>query len=243
MQKYISHATPTPSPYGLAIPDSCVTCSLRNEGLFCSLPLPVLRDFDKLRASTVLPKNAVLFVEGEAPRGMYIVCQGEVKLSTTSLDRRPVILKLAHPAEILGLTACVSGLPYALTAETRTPCHMSFVRREEFLRFLRRHGQACLQAAKHLSARRRDASETVRGLALGHVANEKFAKFLLGLDEEGNNRLTLTMTHEEIGEVLGVSRETVTRAFTDFKRAKWIGVNGKVISIHDRKALERLLAA
>jgi len=241
MQKYISHAKPT--PYGLIIPDSCITCGLRNEQFFCSLPAAVLREFDNLRASTLLPKNAVLFVEGQIPRGMYMLCQGEVKLSTISQEGRSVVLKLARPGEVLGLSACVSGLPYALTAETHTPCHTNFINRRDFLRFLRRHGEACLQAAKHLSKRRMDAVKVIRNIGLGHHANEKFAQFLLSLDEESSNRLTLVMTHTEIAEVLNISRETVTRTITDFKRANWIAVNGRSVSIRNRKALQSLLAA
>jgi CRP/FNR family cyclic AMP-dependent transcriptional regulator len=232
-----------PTPYGLAIPDSCVTCRLRTESFFCSLPASVLREFEKLKASTLLPKGAVLFVEGQIPRGMFMLCQGEVKLSTTASDGRPVILKVALSGEILGLSSCVSGVPYIVTAEAHTPCQTSFVKRQDFLRFLQQHGEACLQAARQLSVEHKHAVGAIRTLGRDHQANEKFAKFLLTLDEEGTNRLTLTLTHSEISEVLGISRETVTRAFADFKSAKWIAVDGPSISICNREALQRLIAA
>ena len=241
MQKYINHATPT--PYGLAIPETCIACKLRDHRFFCSLPLPVLRDFNKLKASTLLPKSAVLFVEGQAPQGIYILCQGKVKLSTIDHRGNPVIVKFAHPGEVLGLTACVSGQPYALTAETHTACHTSFVKRQDFLRFLRQHGDACFQAARYAAGRHRDVVGAIQAIGHGHVANEKFAKFLLGLDENATNQVTITMTHKEIAETLGISRETVTRAFADFKSAGWIVVDGKIVTICKRTALQRLLAA
>jgi len=232
-----------PTPYGLTIPDSCVTCALRQQGFFCALPVSVLRDFEKLRASTLLPKNAVIFVEGGSPRGMYMLCEGTVKLSTTTLNGKSMILKLASAGEILGLSACLSGLPYALTAQTHTPCHISFLPRREFLRFLRLHGEACLQAAKFVSERRIDAVNAIRNMSVLHHANERFAQFLLSLDKNGSNEVTVTMTHEEIAEVLGISRETVTRAFFDFKKADWIAVRGRSVFIRDRGALQKLLAA
>jgi CRP/FNR family transcriptional regulator len=240
MNKRFSCATPT--PYGLAIPDSCVTCRLRTDSFFCSLPVAVLREFEKLKASTLLPKGAVLFVEGQIPRGMYMLCQGEVKLSTTASDGRPVILKVALPGELLGLSSCVSGVPYIVTAEAHTPCQMSFVKRQDFLRFLQQHGEACLHAAKHLTDEVKHALGAIRRFGCGRQANERFAKFLLSRDEEGSNRLTLNLTHLEISEVLGISRETVTRAFADFKSAKWISVTGASISICDREALQSLIA-
>jgi len=232
-----------PSPYSLAIADRCVVCKLRNESFFCSLPAAVLHEFEKLKVSTVFPKGALLFVEGQTPRGIHMLCQGEVKLSTTSHDGRTMILKVAQPGEILGLSGCVSGRPYDVTAEAHTPCQANFVRRQEFLSFLRKHGEACLRAAEQLGTQHKDAVEVIRSIGLGHRASEKLAKFLLSRDTGGTNRLTLTLTHEEIAEVLGTSRETVTRTFKEFKRANMISVQGANISIRNREAMEKLLGA
>ena len=116
-----------PTPYGLAIVDRCVVCKLRNESFFCSLPAPILHEFEKLKISTVFPKGALLFVEGQTPRGIHMLCQGEVKLSTTSRDGRTLILRVARPGEILGLSSCISGSYYDVTAEAHGPCQASFV--------------------------------------------------------------------------------------------------------------------
>jgi len=232
-----------PSPYGLAIVDRCVVCKLRNESFFCSLPAAVLQEFEKLKVSTVFPKDALLFVEGQTPRGIHMLCQGEVKLSTTSRDGKTLILKVAQPGEILGLSSCISGTSYGVTAEAHRPCQASFIRREDFLRFLREHGEACLRAAEQLGAQHEDAVAVIRSIGLGHQASEKLAKFLLSQAAEGTNRLTLTLNHQEIAETIGTSRETVTRLFGKFKRANLIAAHGTSISIRNRAALERLLAA
>ena len=232
-----------PSPYGLAIVERCVVCKLRNESFFCSRPAAVLQEFEKLKVTTVFPKGAFLFVEGQAPQRIHMLCQGEVKLSTTSRDGRTLILKVAPPGDILGLSSCVSGLPYDVTAEARTPCQSNFVRRQEFLRFLREHGEACLRAAEHLSAQHNDALAVIRTIGHGHYASEKLAKFLLSQDAEGSNRQTLPLTHQEIAETLGTSRETVSRAFSEFKRANFIAVRGASILIRNRTAMQRLLGA
>jgi CRP/FNR family cyclic AMP-dependent transcriptional regulator len=232
-----------PSPYGLAIEDRCVVCKLRNESFFCSLPAAILHEFEKLKISTVFPKGASLFVEGQICRGIHMLCQGEVKLSTTSRDGRTLILRVAQPGEILGLSSCISGLSYDVTAEAHTPCQASFVKRQDFLRFLREHGGACLRATEQLGIQHQGAVDVIRTIGLGHHASEKLAKFLLSQDAEGTNRLTLTLNHQEIGETIGTSRETVSRMFKEFKRANLIAVHGASISIRNRAALQRLLAA
>ena len=232
-----------PSPYGLAIEDRCVVCQLRNESFFCSLPTAVLREFEKLKSSTMFPKGAVLFVEGQTPQGIHMLCQGEVKLSTTSRDGRNLILKVARPGEILGLSSCISGLPFDVTAEAHTPCQTNFIRRQDFLRFLREHGRACLRAAEQLGAQHQGVLAIIRTIGDRHHSSEKLAKFLLSQDAGGSNRLTLTLTHQEIAEALGTSRETVSRMFKEFKRTNLIAVHGASISIRKRAAMQRLLGA
>ena len=124
------------SPYGLEIIESCVTCSMRQDRLFCDLPIDVLKEFEALKYATVLPKGAMLFVEGQAARGVFVLCNGRVKLSTSSSDGKALITQIAQPGEVLGLSATVSEQPYEVTAEMLEPCQVNFVKREDFVRFL-----------------------------------------------------------------------------------------------------------
>jgi CRP/FNR family transcriptional regulator len=208
-----------PNRYGLAVVDRCVVCTLRNEKFFCSLPDAVLKDFDKLKISRVFPKGAWLFAEGQTPKGIYVLCQGEVNLSTTSLDGRTLTLRVAHAGEILGLGSCIAGLSYDVTAEAHISCQASFLKREDFLHFLHEHGAACLRAAEYLSAQVQDAMAVIGTLGRRHHASEKLAKFLLTQDAEGTNRMPLALTHQEIADILGTARETVTRTLKQFKRS------------------------
>jgi CRP/FNR family transcriptional regulator, cyclic AMP receptor protein len=139
------------SPYGLQLTDDCLICKLRNSDFFCNLPKETLQDLEKIKYVSAFPPGAVLFVEGQSPRGVYIVCTGRIKLSTASRDGKTLILRIAQAGEVLGLHASVSGRPYDLTAETLQPCQLDFIKRDDFLTFLQRHGDACLNAAKHLS--------------------------------------------------------------------------------------------
>src|SRR5437868_14041981 len=190
------------SPYGLDIVESCLTCKLRADRLFCDLNTAALQSFEGIKYATAYPKGAVLFVEGQAPRGIFVLCKGRVKLSICATDGKTLILKIAEPGEVLGLSATVSGKPYELTAETIDPFQVNFVKREDFLRFLKEHSDACFKVADQLSDKHNNACHEVRSLGLSHSAGEKLAKLLLewssrnGEAAKTEPRWKLALTHE-----------------------------------------------
>lgn len=235
------------SPYGLDIVDSCMVCKLRSGKFFCELPKASLQAFDNIKYSAAYPGGAMLFTEGQFPRGIYMLCKGRVKLSITAADGKTLILKIAEPGEVLGLHATVSGTPYEMTAETLHPCQVNFIKREDFLKFLKDHGDACLQAAQHLSQNMQSAYEQIRSLGLSHSAREKLARVLLewassGEETKEGTRVKLAMTHEEIAQMIGTSRETVTRILAEFKSKQFAQIKGSNLLIRNRGALERMIA-
>lgn len=235
------------SPYGLELGRSCEDCPVRSEGFFCQLSNCALKAFDSIRYTTAYPERAVLFVEQEAPRGVFMLCKGRVKLTMTSSEGKAVILRIAKPGEVLGLHAVVSAQPYQASAETLEPCRVNFVRREDFVRFLREHADASIHAAEQLSATYQTACEQIRSLGLTHSASGKLAKFLLESSNAGQEtkqgiRLRLTMTHEEIGQIIGTSRETVTRTLGELKNKHLVTQNGSVLLIPNKAALQAFAA-
>ncbi|MFY9532220.1 MAG: Crp/Fnr family transcriptional regulator [Candidatus Acidiferrales bacterium] len=229
------------TPYGLQVIESCLTCPMLKERLFCSLPRPAVERLDAISSPATYPKGAILFVEGQEPRGVFVICNGRVKLSASSADGKALILRIAEPGEVVGLPGTISGKPYELTAEALEPIQANFIPREEFLQFLREHGEAALRVAEILSNIYHATHREVRYLGLSSSAAEKLARFLLDLmASDGQNRATLTLTHEEIAEMLGASRETVTRLFASFKKKQLVEVHGSTLIIKDRAGLERL---
>ena len=234
------------TPYGLEIIESCLTCPLVKERIFCDLPEPVLAALDAISSSTTYPKDAILFVEGQQPRGVFVLCNGRVKLSTTSADGKSIIVRIAEAGEIVGLAGTVSGSPYELTAEALEPLQANFVPREAFLQFLRDHGAAALRVAEILSRIYHSTLLEVRYLGFSSSTAEKLARFLLDLPatpvlNNGHLRATLTLTHKEIGEMIGASRETVSRLFAHFKREGLIGVHGSSLILVSKAGLEKIL--
>jgi CRP/FNR family cyclic AMP-dependent transcriptional regulator len=234
------------SPYGMEIVESCLTCKLRAERIFCDLPASALQTFENIKYATAYPQGAVLFVEGQMPRGIFVLCKGSVKLSINSPSGRTMIVKLAEPGEVLGLSATISGKPYEVTAETIDPCQVNFVKRDDFLHFLKEDVEACFKVAEQLSEKYHNACNEVRSLGLSHSAAEKLAKLLLewscknGESAKSEPRLKLRLTHEEIAQMIGTSRETVTRLFADMKKHQIVQSKGSTLVIRNTAALREI---
>jgi CRP/FNR family transcriptional regulator, cyclic AMP receptor protein len=235
------------SPYGMPIVDDCASCKLRCNSFFCSLSNESLRDLDALKHTTSYPEGALVFVEGQSARGVYVLCQGRAKLMATSRDGRTLILKIAEPGEILGLHAVISGTAHEVTVETLQPSQLAFVGREDFVKYLKSHGDACLHAAQHLSRDCQSAYDSMRSIGLSHSVTEKLARLLLQWSSnaklvDGALRTKLVLTHEEIAQLIGSSRETVTRTLADFKKRRFAELHGSTLLIRNRSALESLAA-
>jgi CRP/FNR family cyclic AMP-dependent transcriptional regulator len=151
-----------------------------------------------------------------------MLCQGQAKLSTNSQDGKTLILRIVKPGKVLGLDAIVTGKPYELTAETMQPSQLTFVNGNDFLRFLKEHGDACLRAAQHISRDCHDAYDVVRSIGLSNSVSGRVAKFLLesatdGRATNGAVRATLSLTHEDIAQLTETTRETITRTLSEFR--------------------------
>jgi CRP/FNR family transcriptional regulator, cyclic AMP receptor protein len=237
---------PGRSPYGLELVDHCSDCSLRDKYLFCDLPDAALRHLDRIKSTAAYPKGALLFLEGQAPRGIFILCSGRAKLSTSSVDGKTIILRIAQPGEVLGLSAAISGKPYEVTVEILEAAQANFVSRESLLEFLRQHGEVAVRVAQELSNNYHSAYQEIRSLGLSSSAAEKLAKLLLewssaGEPGPGEVRMKMTLTHEEIAQLIGTSRETVTRALSEMRKSQLIQVRGASVIIPDRSALEEMV--
>jgi CRP/FNR family transcriptional regulator, cyclic AMP receptor protein len=236
------------TPHGLQVIESCLTCPLVKERIFCALPKSMLAELDEISSPSIFSRNSILFVEGQEPQGVFVICSGRVKLSTSSSDGRSIVVRVAEPGEVVGLPGAISGKPYELTAEALESLQANFIPREAFLQFLRQRGEAAMRIAEILSQIYRATLSEVRYLGLSASTREKLARFLLDLpanpiQNNGYIRAALTLTHKEIAERIGASRETVTRLFASFKRERLVEVRGSTMIIVNKAGLEKLLDA
>jgi len=234
------------APYGLNILDNCLTCPVREEHLFCNLSMSALQKLNEIKSTAVYPKSAVLFIEGQQPRGVFVLCTGKVKLSTSSSEGKTLITKISSAGDVLGLNAAISNHPYEVTAEMIAPGQANFIPRDALLKFLREHGEVALRVAEQLSQNYYTAHEEIRTLGLASSPGERFAKLLLSwypdaANPNGNAQIKLTLTHEEIAAMIGTTRETVSRLFSDFKKKQLLQVKGSTLVIRDKSRLEKML--
>lgn len=234
------------SSYELKIMERCLCCASRTENGFCAMSMTALKAFDRIKIPYNFRKNVVLFLEGQPARGIFVLCKGQVKLSLCAGDGKTCILNVAKPSEALGLSAVLSGSPYEFTAETLEPCEVNFVKDDDFVRFLRENPEACFQITKQLGLNYYNACHEIRSLGLSHSAGEKLAKLLLEFtvrdadSHKADLRVRLPISQDEIAQMIGCCRETVTRLFADLRRRGIGECRRSVLLIHDKHALKAL---
>lgn len=233
-------------PYNLEIVDNCTECTHMSPNHFCAVSEPALCFLDAISHKSTLPSGAILFVEGQAPRGLFIVCSGRVNLSTTSREGKILILKSANAGETVGLSATISGMPYEVTAETATPCQVGFVDRKHFTELMECHSEIGVHTAHTLSREYQTAYRDIHDLVLTRSSAGKLARLLLSQaprqETEDETRIQIGMTHEEMAQRIGASRETVTRLLTHLRKKRLIRLDGPTLVIRDRSGLEALTA-
>jgi len=232
-------------PRRIAVPHDCLACTLRQKGDFCHLPTTPLESLNSAGHLTLYPADAVLFREGEMPQGVYIVCSGRVKLSVESREGKTVILKIASDRHLLGMSAVVSGRSAPVTVTTVDFCQINFIERSGFLRLLAMEPQIGVACARALASEVNETFADVHELLLARSSTEKLARLLLSwvADKPRNRdlRVAAEFTHEEIAQMIGSSRETVTRLMSDMKRKELIRIEGSTLVIPNRVALQAIM--
>jgi len=236
-----------PSPYNLDIHNTCTECTVRAERLFCNMAGSAIASVDAIKFTGVYPKGSLLFVEGEMPRGIFILCSGRAKLTTSSTEGKTLIVKIAEPGEVLGASATILGKPYEVSAETIEAAQLNFLKRDDFLKLLGTNVDVCMHTAQQLSEKYHAAQREIRSLGLSQTTSEKLAKLLLDWCARGGEetakgiRLKVLLTHEEIAQMIGTTRETVTRLLSDFKRKKIIEMKGSSVFVLEKNSLETMV--
>ena len=128
----VDHAAPPPNIY---------------PGFFSDFSVSTLQSLNDVCHQSLFPLGAILFVEGQNPRGMFILCTGKVNLSTTSSEGKILILKTTAAGDALGLSAAILGMG---AAETAISCELSFVDRKHFLELMQSESDVALHTAQSL---------------------------------------------------------------------------------------------
>lgn len=223
----------------MASTNDCSACVIKSNG-FCNVSPAALEALNATKLTALHPKSSPLFTEGEMPRAVFILCTGRAKVTTSSAEGKTLIVRIAQPGEVLGVSGTILGAPYEVSAETLDPGQVSLIKRSDFLRLLNTHADLTLNAVRQLSAKYHVAQREIRSLGLAHNTAEKLARLLLDWCGSGSE-VRVHFTHEEIAQMIGSTRETVTRVLSDFRRDNIIEANGASVVVLDRRALDALI--
>ena len=213
------------------------------SGMLAQMPSEVRQAFYGIGNQHNYPQGAILFREQDPPRGIFVVIDGQVKVTIASSEGKTIILRICKAGDLVGLPPVLSGEPHTDCSAVIADAQLLFIRRDALLRFLRMHPETALLLAQQIAYDYRLACEQIRALGLLHSAPKKLAGFLLELTADGKTSsdhcsATLGLTHEEIGQIIGASRETVTRTLSVFKANHFVSLDGSSLRINNRTALE-----
>jgi CRP-like cAMP-binding protein len=213
---------------------------LKRVPLFADLSEGDLARFGEVMREREYPKNSVILFEDDPGDALYIVSTGQVKVVLIGEDGREVILSVLGDGDFFGEMSLIDDEPRSAHVIAMRDSHLLVLRRDDFQAQLEQHPKIGLQLLRVLVQRLRRADEKIGGLVLLDV-NGRVAQLLLDLaDESGGPRITRKLTHHTIAQMIGSSRETVSRAMRELVDKGLIDVSRREITIKDMEALRAL---
>lgn len=231
---------PMPRRFAVAPDGACRPYG--TEGFFRDLSAQAQSDFHSLATDFRCPGSTVLISEAEEPSSILFLLEGEVNISMNSSDGRRFLLEVAGAGDTLGLTSAISGDLSQIRAQAMYPCRFASMQRRDFLAFLSRHPIASQTVARELCVELTRAREILRILGLTSSTTARVAHLLLEWCKVRQRtrdgvQIRCALTHREIGECIGASRETVTRALADFRARDLVRLHGSTLVVTSCSAL------
>lgn len=212
---------------------------LQKVPLFASLPPEELTAFAPLLRERKFSKGGMILMQGEPGDALYVIAQGQVKVVIIGDDGREVILSVLGEGSFFGEMALLDNQPRSAHVVAMQDSRLLQLRREDFQARLRSSPNVAIVLLGELSRRLRRADDTIGSLVLLDV-NARIAHLLLELAaEEGGDRITRRLTHATIAQMVGSSRETVSRTLRNLVNRGVIRVSRREITLIDSESLRR----
>jgi CRP-like cAMP-binding protein len=207
--------------------------------LFSALDRIELQRFADVTREKFYPKGSVILFENDPGDSLFVVRAGRVKVVLIGEDGREVILGVLGVGEHFGELSLIDDRPRSAHVIAMDDSHLLVLRREDFRARVEASPKVAWGLLAELSRRLRRADDKIGGLVLLDVPG-RIARLLVDLaDEGGGQAIEKSLTHQTIAQMIGASRETVSRAMKDFQDAGWITVERRRIALADRPALEQ----
>jgi CRP/FNR family cyclic AMP-dependent transcriptional regulator len=207
--------------------------------LFSGLQRDEIQRFAELTRERSYPKGSVILFQDDPGDALFVLRAGRVKVVLIGEDGREVILGVLEPGAHFGELALIDDQPRSAHVIAMEDAQLLILRREDFRRRVEANPSVAWALLTELSRRLRRADVKIGGLVLLDVPG-RIARLLLDLaDESGSDAIEKPLTHQTIAQMIGASRETVSRAMKEFQDAGLITVERRRIAVGDRAALEK----
>ena len=212
---------------------------LASVPMFNGLQRDELLKFAELTRERTYPKGSVILFQGDPGDSLYVLRQGRAKVVLIGEDGREVILGVLEPGAHFGELALIDDQPRSAHVIAMEDSQLLILRREDFRRRVEANPSVAWALLTELSRRLRRADQKIGGLVLLDVPG-RISRLLLDLSAESSNgMIEKPLTHQTIAQMIGASRETVSRAMKEFQEEGLIRVERRRIAVANRDALEK----
>lgn len=222
----------------------CETCKARLDSIFGILSHEEIEALSVQKHCSYFQKGQTIFAEGNHPIGLFCINKGKVKISQSGFEGKEQIMRLAKDGDILGYRALISGEAYSATATVIEDSKICLIPKNVLFGMLQTNSEITSRIMKLLATDLREAENKITNLAQKPVI-ERLAEVLLMLKEyygyeEDESSLNITITREEIANIVGTATETAIRLLSELKKEGIIDLDGKRIKINKSESLIKL---
>ena len=217
--------------------------SVRQIGAFSSLPDSVVQNLDSMLAPSSRSAGEILYSQNEKPSGLHMLFDGSDKLTAVVATGKTALLRISGEGDLLGLNAVLAQRPYLATARVLNDCQLGFIGREELVSLMNRHSELALSMVERLAVDCAEALTEMLFLRVPTSTLQRLAMLLLRLSDAKDLRrhgVPVLYTQAEIAQMVGASRETVTRLLSQLERKGEISVSRSKLKILDQPALKKI---
>ena len=222
---------------------SCDSCIIRTHPLFRHLVEEELQDIMLNKITETYKRGSIIYQEGNRMKGFYCVQSGIIKIYQTGFDGKEQIIRFAKTGDIIGYRSVVSNEPACTTTEVIEESTLCHIPTDILLNLVRTNGNFAVELMKLTCKELGEANSYITDIAQKTV-KERLAEILIQLDDEfgedAEGVLKISLTREELSNIVGTATESIIRLLSEFKNQGYIQLNGRKIKILDKPGLKHI---
>jgi len=220
---------------------NCDSCTNRTHPLFRHLAEQELQEIMLNKITETYKRGSIVYQEGNRMKGFCCVQSGIIKIYKTGFDGKEQIIRFAKAGDIIGYRSVVSGEPACTTTEVIEEAVLCQIHTEILLNLVKNNGSFAVELLKLTCKELGEANSYITDIAQKTV-KERLAEILIHLEdafgEDSQGVLKISLTREELSNIVGTATESIIRLLSEFKSRNYIELNGRKIKILDKPGLK-----